>query len=82
MPLLYQEKQGDLFSSPANTSLAHCVSTDMSMSKGIAKIFRDQFKQVDELKKQSRNLHLFIFNLFHSFLYRCTDWWLCLYNFE
>ena len=52
MPLVYREVHGDLFSVSANTSLAHCVSQDMQMSKGIAKLFRDQFQQVDRLKQQ------------------------------
>jgi hypothetical protein len=56
MPLVYQEIRGDLFSAPSNTSLAHCVSQDMQMSKGIAKLFRDKFRQIDELKKQGTKL--------------------------
>ncbi|CAF5113328.1 unnamed protein product, partial [Rotaria sp. Silwood1] len=48
----FQEVQGDLFSDPSATSLAHCVSTDMSLSKGIATQFRDQFGRVDDLKRQ------------------------------
>ena len=55
MSLIYREIQGDLFTTPSNVSLAHCVSTDMQMSKGIAKIFRDRYKQVDELISQSTN---------------------------
>ena len=42
---------GDLFTSPATDSLAHCVSKDMRLGKGIAKIFRDKFGRIDELKK-------------------------------
>jgi len=53
MPFVYQVIRGDLFSASSNTSLAHCVSKDMQMSKGIAKLFLDKFNQVDELKKQS-----------------------------
>jgi hypothetical protein len=56
MPLVYREIRGDLFSASSNTSLAHCVSQDMHMSKGIAKLFRDKFQKVDELKKQSIDL--------------------------
>lgn len=55
MSLNYREIQGDLFTTPSNVSLAHCVSTDMVMSKGIAKIFRDRYKRVDELKAQGTN---------------------------
>jgi hypothetical protein len=52
MPLVFREIHGDLFSAPSNVSLAHCVSKDMAMSKGIAKLFRDKFGQINELKKQ------------------------------
>jgi len=40
---------GDLFTSPADMALAHCVSTDFKMSKGIAVQFRDRYKHVDYL---------------------------------
>lgn len=53
MPLIYEEVRRDLFAVPSNVSLAHCVSQDLQMSKGIAKLFRDKFRQVDVLKKQS-----------------------------
>ena len=46
------EKKGDLFSCPETSSLAHCVSEDLVMSKGIATIFKNKFKGVDDLKKQ------------------------------
>lgn len=46
------ELKGDLFSVPSNVALAHCVSADMQMSKGIAVLFRDKFKNVENLKKQ------------------------------
>ena len=32
------EIQGDLFSAPQDFALAHCVSEDLSMSRGIAKV--------------------------------------------
>lgn len=54
MPLVFREVSGDLFSVPSDVSLAHCVSEDFSMSKGIAKLFRDRFARVDELKSQSQ----------------------------
>ncbi len=53
MPLVFREIRGDLFSAPSNVSLAHCVSRDMNMGKGIATLFRDKFGQVKELKEQS-----------------------------
>jgi hypothetical protein len=55
MPLVYQEIHGDLFTAPSTTSLAHCVSRDMHMGKGIATLFRDKFGQVNELRKQGTN---------------------------
>ena len=53
MPLEYREQRGDLFSVSSSTSLAHCVSVDLVMSKGIATEFRDRFGRVNELKSQS-----------------------------
>ena len=53
MPLTFQETQGDLFSAPSITSLAHCVSRDMHMGKGIAIQFRKRFDRVNELQRQS-----------------------------
>jgi len=49
--MVISEVKGDLFTS--NDSLAHCVSMDFEMGKGIAKIFKDKFQGVDELKKQN-----------------------------
>ncbi len=43
--------KGDLFSSGPDVSLAHCVSKDFRLGKGIAKIFREKFGRIDELKK-------------------------------
>ncbi|CAF0895464.1 unnamed protein product [Didymodactylos carnosus] len=49
----FNEIEGDLFQSPDNNvSLAHCVSEDMEMSKGIATLFRDKFGRINELKQQ------------------------------
>ncbi len=61
MPLIYHEIRGDLFSAPVNTSLAHCVSRDMQMSKGIAKLFRDKFDRINDLKKQGTILSTLFF---------------------
>ena len=49
---LVEEKTGDLFSSPSHMSLAHCISQDCAMRKGIAKQFVERFGQVDEIRKQ------------------------------
>lgn len=54
------EIKGDLFSVDDGVALAHCVSSDMSMGKGIAVLFRDKFKNVDYLKKQSIKYTLWI----------------------
>ena len=45
------ERTGDLFSAPT-TSLAHCISTDCAMGKGIAIQFSERFGRVDEIKRQ------------------------------
>ena len=43
-------KDGDLFDS--NDSLAHCVSSDLRMGRGIAVLFRQKFKRIDDLLRQ------------------------------
>ena len=48
----FSEARGDLFDCPLTASLAHCVSEDMAMGKGIAKAFKEKFGGVNELKKQ------------------------------
>ena len=52
--LEFREFRGDLFQCPPSASLAHCVSEDMAMGKGIAKIFKSQFGGVKELKEQGK----------------------------
>ena len=42
--------KGDLFTSPASSSLAHCVSECLAMGKGIAPLFKNKFGGVAELK--------------------------------
>lgn len=49
-----QELKGNLFSCPDGASLAHCVSEDMKMSKGIAVLFKDKFGGVEELLQQNK----------------------------
>jgi hypothetical protein len=46
------EVRGDLFSAPTSASLAHCVSTDLAMSKGIATLFVKHFGGRAELSAQ------------------------------
>lgn len=48
-----KEVNGDLFSSPATASLAHCVGADLLMGAGIAVMFKKKFGKVEELKKQN-----------------------------
>ena len=44
------EANGDLFIAPTSSSLAHCISRDCKLGAGIAKIFRQRFGRVEELK--------------------------------
>jgi O-acetyl-ADP-ribose deacetylase (regulator of RNase III) len=48
---IFEEIEGDLFSS--TDSICHCVSACLHMGKGIAPIFKERFKRVDELKRQN-----------------------------
>eukprot|EP00667_Euglena_gracilis_P020370 EG_transcript_22040 len=50
-PTAYAEKVGDLFS--ARESLAHCISADVVMGKGIALTFKTKFQGSEELRKQN-----------------------------
>ena len=50
---MLEERQGDLFSPPSGFSLAHCVSSDLRMSSGIARNFRAAFGNVQKLKRQN-----------------------------
>ena len=47
-------KSADLFTS--SDSLAHCVSRDLHMGKGIAVGFRKLFGRVDELEAQEKKV--------------------------
>merc|ERR1719282_446673 len=49
--LVFIETSGDLFNSEQSHSLCHCVSRDFRLGKGIAKIFREKFGRIDELKR-------------------------------
>jgi len=68
------EVRGDLFTS--SDSLAHCVSRDLHMGKGIATEFKKQFGGIDELHQQSK---LFLSNtvsgelIFIYFIYLALD---------
>ena len=47
--LQLQTVLGDLFTSPENVSLCHCVSRDFKMGSGIAVIFKAVFGRIQEL---------------------------------
>ena len=53
----FSEVRGDLFSCSKSASLAHCVSEDMAMGKGIAKVFKEQFRGIRDLKEQGAPCH-------------------------
>lgn len=68
----FDTKQGDLFTCPENWSLAHCISADIQLGKGIAVLFRDKYGGLDDLEKQGAQPgglaflvrgHRFIYNL-------------------
>ncbi|KAK3098050.1 hypothetical protein FSP39_015596, partial [Pinctada imbricata] len=48
------QKTGDLFSCEDTESLAHCISEDCRMGKGIAVIFKKKFGDVQILKNQGK----------------------------
>ncbi|XP_070555663.1 ADP-ribose glycohydrolase OARD1-like [Ptychodera flava] len=50
--MVFKEVKGDLFTIPDTTCLAHCISEDCRMGKGIAKIFHKRFGGVQELLAQ------------------------------
>ena len=52
--LNFSEVKGDLFSCPSTSSLAHCVSEDMAMGKGVAVLFKKEFGGVGELRAQGK----------------------------
>jgi len=51
-----KEVRGDLFSSSTTESLCHCVSRDFRLGKGIAKIFREKYGRIDELKRSEASV--------------------------
>ncbi|XP_049793057.1 transcription initiation factor TFIID subunit 1-like isoform X2 [Schistocerca nitens] len=53
-PQVVTEINGDLFTAPADYSLAHCVAEDMRMGSGIAVTFKQMFRRVDELLEQRK----------------------------
>ena len=50
-------QRGDLFTKPdPDVSLAHCVSRDLKMGAGIAKIFRAKFGRIQELENAKADI--------------------------
>lgn len=49
---MFTEIEGDLFECPINFSLAHCVSSDFRMGRGIAVEFKRRFGGARELVAQ------------------------------
>ncbi|XP_040914505.1 ADP-ribose glycohydrolase OARD1 [Toxotes jaculatrix] len=45
---------GNLFSCPKDEALAHCISEDCRMGAGIAVMFKQKFRGVEELKEQKK----------------------------
>ncbi|CAG8605867.1 12688_t:CDS:1 [Acaulospora colombiana] len=53
----FREVHGDLFEdSDPTDALAHCVSQDLRMGKGIADIFRKKYNGIPELKSQNKEV--------------------------
>lgn len=47
------EIRGDLFTADESFALAHCVSREFKMGKGIARSFKERFERVDRLLEQN-----------------------------
>lgn len=50
------EIQGNLFETPTDMALGHCVSKKFEMSKGIELELKEKFVQVESLKLQNKNI--------------------------
>lgn len=50
------EVKGNLFDCDPTSSLAHCVSRDLNMGRGIAPLFKEKFKRVNELIAQNKKI--------------------------
>ena len=57
----FREIKGNLFSCEKDTSLAHCISADVHMGKGIATTFKKMFGGVDELRRQGTVTNPFLY---------------------
>ena len=50
------EIRGDLFSTASAESLAHCISKDCRLGAGIAKLFKQKFGRITELKQMGTDV--------------------------
>src|SRR4051812_1831055 len=50
----YSEIVDDLFSCPSDASMAHCISADCALGKGIALLFKKKFDGIADLKAQKQ----------------------------
>jgi len=55
------ESKGDIFKTDQRIALAHCVSSDLKMTKGIALEFRRRFGGIDQLRRLPRSVPDVIF---------------------
>jgi O-acetyl-ADP-ribose deacetylase (regulator of RNase III) len=87
--LCFEMVKGDLFTADASYSLAHCVSEDFHMGKGIATEFKKRFGGVKELLDQNVRTggcaHLkaddrFVFYLVTKKYYNYKPYYYCLEN--
>ena len=53
--MIYSEIYGDLFSCPKNFALAHCISADYALGKGIAKKFNEIGVKLELLNNYPEN---------------------------
>ena len=59
--MYFKEVKGNVFSSPLWSCLAHCISADCAMSKGIAVLFKNKFGHVHLLRSQNPNVGNIVF---------------------
>ena len=48
--------EGDLFETSGDVSLAHCVSQDLTLGKGIAQAFREKFNHINEMRDMNKQV--------------------------
>jgi len=55
------EIAGDIISTSSDTSLAHSVSTDLKISRGIALQFRRRFGQIQQQRQREKSLESYFY---------------------